>query len=57
MKESRQISPVPVRLQPDLKRWLQHKAIDNHRSLTGEVAFRLEQSRALDQSVSKEPRQ
>lgn len=46
MKDARQITQTPVRLPADLKRWLQHEAIDNHRSLNGEIVYRLEQLRA-----------
>jgi hypothetical protein len=34
-----------MRLPAELKSWLQHQAIDNRRSLPGEVIFRLEESR------------
>ena len=33
------------RLPPELKTWLQGRAVDNHRSLNGEVIQRLEESR------------
>lgn len=55
MKKAQQISPTPVRVPPDLKRWLQHEAVDNHRSLNSEILHRLEQSRAQQQT--KEARQ
>ena len=29
--------------------WLQHKAVDNCRSLAGEIAYRLEQSRVAEE--------
>ncbi len=34
-----------LRLPQDLKDWLKHRAIDNHRSFNSEVLYRLEQSR------------
>lgn len=34
-----------VRLPEDLKQWLKHQAIDNRRSLNGELLVRLERSR------------
>lgn len=46
MTKAQQISPTPVRVPPDLKQWLQHEAVDNHRSLNNEILHRLEQSRA-----------
>ena len=45
MKDARNIVPTPVRLPPELKRWLQHEAVDNHRSLNGEILHRLELAR------------
>lgn len=42
-----QEKPTPLRIPDDLKRWLKHQAIDNHRSLNSELVYRLEQSRTL----------
>lgn len=36
------------RLPYELAQWLKHKAIDNHRSLNGEICYRLQQSRAAE---------
>ena len=44
MKAAQQ-APTPIRLKDELKVWLRHQAVDNRRSLSGEIAFRLEQSR------------
>lgn len=45
MEPKRQINPTPVRLPDELRAWLHHQAIDNRRSLNGEITIRLEQSR------------
>lgn len=50
MKTGRESPTAMVRLPAELKSWLQHKAVDNHRSLGGEIAYRLEQSRAAEMS-------
>ena len=47
-------SPTPVRLPADLRLWLKHAAIDNHRSLSGEIVHRLVQSK-LHEEHQKEP--
>jgi hypothetical protein len=39
------LAPSPVRLPPELKDWLKHRAIDNRRSMNSEVVARLEESR------------
>lgn len=52
--ESQRVNPTPIRLSPDLKRKLQHIATENHRSLSGEIAIRLERSVQQD---GKEARQ
>jgi hypothetical protein len=41
-----QIKPVPIRLPDELKKWLQHEAVDNGCSLNAEVVARLHKSRA-----------
>jgi len=45
MQGNGKLSPSPMRLPQELKNWLKHQAIDNHRSFNGEVLARLEQSR------------
>lgn len=44
-------SPTPVRLPLELRKWLHHAAIENHRSLSGEIVHRLEQSRAQQSAI------
>jgi hypothetical protein len=36
--------PTGVRLPDELRKWLKHQSIDNHRSLNSEIIFRLEES-------------
>lgn len=40
-----QPKPTPIRMPEPLKTWLRHQAVDNRRSLSGEIVYRLEQSR------------
>lgn len=51
MKDMGKLAPSPMRLPPDLKDWLKHKAIDNRRSLNNEVVHRLEASRKNEDST------
>jgi len=51
MKDGKKATPLQVRLPEDLKTWLKHQAVDNHRSLNAELIHRLEQSRTV-QAVS-----
>jgi len=44
MDKPPQIKPTPVRLPDALKTWLKHQCIDNRRSLSAEIIFRLEES-------------
>lgn len=53
MKDARKVPPIQVRLPDDLKTWLKHQAVDNRRSLNGELHHRLEQSRAHQQAQQK----
>lgn len=46
-----QIKPVPIRLPEDLKKWLQHEAVDNDCSLNAEIVARLQRSRAEQQKA------
>lgn len=48
MQGTERLPPSPIRLPQDLKDYLKHRAIDNRRSLNGEVVWRLEQSREAD---------
>lgn len=45
MDDRHKLPPSPVRLPSDLKKWLQHQAVDAGRSLNKEILVRLEQSR------------
>lgn len=45
MADRLQIVPFPLRIPVEMKDWLKHKAIDNRRSLSKEIEYRLEQSR------------
>ena len=49
MQGNGKLAPSPVRLPPELKDWLKHKAIDNRRSYNSEIVQRLEESRAREQ--------
>lgn len=49
MKDRHQTPPFSLRLTPELRDWLKHKAIDNRRSLNSEIEFRLERSRQEEQ--------
>lgn len=51
MQGNKQRIPSPVRIPDDLKLWLKHKAVDNHRSLNSEIIFRLEQSRQAEEAT------
>lgn len=45
MNVGRESPAVMVRMPDALKRWLKHQAVDNRRTLNGEVLYRLEKSR------------
>lgn len=46
MSTTKQITPTPVRLPPDLKVWLQHEAVDREGGNLGrEIVRRLQESR------------
>ncbi|MGC0154851.1 Arc family DNA-binding protein [Chromobacterium vaccinii] len=49
----REIPPTSMRLPEELKLWLQHKAVDNRRTLTSEVIARLEESRKQEEEFEK----
>lgn len=49
MADQHRNMPFPLRIQSELKDWLKHRAIDNHRSLSKEIEHRLEQSREQEQ--------
>lgn len=48
-----ELKPHSLRLPSDLQKWLKHQAVDNARSLTAEIAARLEESQR--QQLKKEP--
>lgn len=50
MQGNKDRAPSPVRLPEELKKWLKHKAVDNYRSLNGEIVARLEQSRKAEEA-------
>ena len=52
MKKPETLKPTGVRLPDDLRRWLKHQSIDNHRSLNAEIIFRLEDTQR--QQLKKE---
>lgn len=45
MKSGSQLVHSPTRLPKELKDWLKQKAVENFRSMNGELIARLEQSR------------
>lgn len=51
MQGNKERAPSPVRLPEELKQWLKHKAVDNFRSLNGEIVARLEQSRKDEEGL------
>lgn len=48
----RDCSPVSVRLHPDLKNWLAEQAKQSHRSMSSEIAYRIEQIRLKDEQTA-----
>lgn len=57
MKVGRDSPAMMVRVPEGLKQWLKHQAVDNRRSLNGEVLHRLEQSRAAEVKQPQEAQQ
>ncbi len=53
MPKTEQPRAHSLRLPPELMRWLKHEAVDNSRSLTAEIAARLEESKTLQ--LKKDP--
>lgn len=49
MEGARSAPQFSLRMYRELKDWLAHKAIDNHRSLNSEIIARLEESRRQDE--------
>lgn len=54
MKDARKSPAVMLRLPVELVQWFKHQAIDNRRSLNGELLHRLEDSKKR-QEQHKEP--
>ena len=52
MSGDRRVQPSPVRLPDDLRQYLKHAAVDNRRSLSGEILYRLEQSVRAEQGAA-----
>lgn len=50
--KSQKPTPLPLRLEPGLRAWLQVKARENKRSMNGEISFLLERYRAQKSEAS-----
>jgi predicted HicB family RNase H-like nuclease len=48
MEGARKISPMQVRLPPELKEWLKVEAAKNRRSLNSEIVARLEATKNIE---------
>ena len=53
---TQKLTPTPVRMPDDLRRWLQQQARQNHRSLNGEIVHRLEQTRQQHTQLNEKAR-
>lgn len=53
MKNARQAPQTGLRLPQELKDWLAHRAIDNHRSMNGEIVARLEDSKRREEPTER----
>lgn len=51
MAASEKAPSTSVRIPEGLGQWLRHKAVDNFRSLSGEIVARLEQSRKAEEAL------
>lgn len=49
MQEPKSSAASSVRIPIELRQWLSHRAVDNYRSLNGEIVARLEQSRRQEE--------
>ena len=55
MEKVRDIKPLGVRMPEELRIWLKHRALDNRRSLNGEIVVSLEEFRRReDAGTNKE---
>jgi hypothetical protein len=52
LKDARKIQAVGIRMPPELRNWMAHQAVENRRSLSGELLVRLEESQR--QQLKKE---
>lgn len=50
---SSQVSPYPVRMNPELRAWIEAQAEANHRSINGEIVARLDQQYQAEQRKSR----
>lgn len=50
---SHQITPYPLRLPLDLRKLLEEKAIEGHRSLNAEIVARLEESSKREAAIEE----
>lgn len=51
MANDKRGAPTSVRLAPELKKWLKHKAVDNYRSFGAEIVARLEKSQKAEEAA------
>lgn len=51
MRPLEPIKPTPVRIPDDLRIWLKHESVDNRRSLTAEIVYRLELTRQQQETA------
>ncbi len=51
MNSGNKLKSSVLRIPEDLRLYLKHQALDNHRSMNGEILFRLEESRRSDKGA------
>lgn len=57
MSSTKQTPPIGVRLQPDLRDYIETQAKENFRSVSAEIAMRLDRSRQADQQTQQKGQQ
>ncbi len=57
MSTAKQTPPIGVRLQPNLREYIEQQAKVNFRSVSAEIAMRLELSRQADQQTQQKEQQ
>lgn len=57
MSTAKQTPPIGVRLQPNLREYIEQQAKVNFRSVSAEIAMRLELSRQADQQTQQKGQQ